>query len=299
MVGLFAKIKESSEEKVEINYLLVDKLIKQALAEDIGTGDLTTSSLVSENAQTKAIIHAKEEGVIAGLLVAQRVFAQLDENILFTQKVKEGTKVAKGDILAVLEGNAHAILMGERLALNLLQRMSGIATQTANFVHYLAESKTQIADTRKTTPGLRMLEKYAVKIGGGKNHRFGLYDAVLIKDNHIKVVGGIKQAINLARKNVSHTVKIEVEVEELTSLQEALEARADIIMLDNMSLENMKKAVEITNGRAILEASGNMTEERIALVARTGVDIISVGALTHSVKALDISLDIGQIKEVR
>lgn len=279
-----------------LNWLLVDKIISNALEEDLGTGDLTTGSLVPEKAVTKGIIHAKEAGVIAGLEVAQRVFAFLDASLSFNAKVKDGDRVTKGTVLAEIEGKARQILIGERLALNLLQRLSGIATKTANFVSLVGSEKARIADTRKTTPGLRMLEKYAVRVGGGSNHRFGLYDAVLIKDNHIKVAGGITAAVELARQNIPHTTKVEVEVENLAGVQEALAVRADIIMLDNMDLAEMREAVAVINGQALVEASGNMTEERIPLVAKTGVDIISVGALTHSVKALDISLDLEAIK---
>lgn len=276
--------------------MLVDGIIRRALEEDIGTGDLTSISIIPAEAVTTGIIHAKEAGVIAGVELAKRVFDCLDPEIRFTAKVADGQQVEKGTVLIQIEGKAREILMGERLALNLLQRLSGIATKTARFVSLVGENRTRIVDTRKTTPGLRILEKYAVKVGGGANHRFGLYDAVLIKDNHIKVAGGVGEAIQLARKEVPHTVKIEVEVENLAGVEEAVAAGADIIMLDNMSLEAMKEAVDIIRGRALVEASGNMTEERIPLVAKTGVDIISVGALTHSVKALDISLDLGSIK---
>lgn len=281
---------------MEINFHFLDKLIAQALEEDIGTGDLTTNSLVPEEAETKAVIHAKERGVIAGIEVAKRVFVFLDPHLQFKALVADGTKVEKGEVLIQLEGRARTILLGERLALNLLQRLSGIATRTARFVELVGDAKARIVDTRKTTPGLRFLEKYAVRVGGGKNHRFGLYDAVMIKDNHIKMAGGIEKAVKIARENVPHTVKIEVEVEDLAGVRAALAVGADIIMLDNMSLEAMEEAVQLIGGRAIVEASGNMTEERIPLVAKTGVDVISVGALTHSVKSMDISLDIGSIK---
>lgn len=281
---------------MQINWFLVDKIITQGLEEDIGTGDLTSSSIIPSDATTKAIIHAKEAGVVAGIEVVRRVFITLEPNISFFPRVKDGQQVDQGTILAEVEGKARAILMGERLALNLLQRLSGIATRTARLVSLVGDKKTRIVDTRKTTPGLRILEKYAVRVGGGHNHRFGLYDAVMIKDNHIKVAGGIAQAVELARRNIPHTAKIEVEVEDLTGVRSALEAKADIIMLDNMELEIMKQSVELVAGRALVEASGNMTEERIPQVVATGVDIISVGALTHSVKALDISLDLGSIK---
>jgi len=281
---------------VELNWLLVDKIIAQALEEDLGTGDLTCNSIIPSEAVTTGVIYTKEEGIIAGIPVAKRVFTFLDPEIKFTVRIREGSRVEKGTVLAELSGKAKAILLGERLALNLLQRLSGIATRTHRLVSLVGTEKTKIADTRKTTPGLRILEKYAVLVGGGSNHRFGLYDAVLIKDNHIKIAQGVGKAVELARKKVPHTVKIEVEVENLADVQEALAARADIIMLDNMSLEMMKEAVALIAGRALVEASGNMTEERIPQVVQTGVDIISVGALTHSVQALDISLDLGSIK---
>lgn len=281
---------------MEINWFLVDKIIAQGLEEDLGTGDLTSNSIIPPEAATKAIIHAKEVGVVAGIQVARRVFTSLDPGISFFPRVKDGQQVEKGTILAEVEGKARVILMGERLALNLLQRLSGIATRTASLVSLVGDKNTRIVDTRKTTPGLRILEKYAVRVGGGHNHRFGLYDAVMIKDNHIKVAGGIAQAVELARKNNPHTVKIEVEVEDLAGVEAALAVKADIIMLDNMNIESMKKAVDLIAGRTLVEASGNMTEERIPEVVQTGVDIISVGALTHSIKALDISLDLGSIK---
>lgn len=281
---------------MQINWFLVDKIIARGLEEDLGTGDLTSNSIIPSDATTKAIIHAKEAGVVAGLEVVRRVFTALEPNISFFPRVKDGQPVERGTVLAEVEGKARVILMGERLALNLLQRLSGIATRTARLVSLVGNRKTRIVDTRKTTPGLRILEKYAVRVGGGHNHRFGLYDAVMIKDNHIKVAGGIAQAVELARKNTPHTAKVEVEVEDLTGVRAALEAKADIIMLDNMDVETMKQAVELVAGRALVEASGNMTEERIPQVVETGVDIISVGALTHSVKALDISLDLGSIK---
>lgn len=281
---------------MEQSLIMVDELIERALAEDIGTGDITTNSIVPTEAITRAYIHAKENGFLVGVQVAEAVFKRLSPEIEFKACKKDGQIINKGDIIAEISGSARVILTGERLALNLLQRLSGVATKTAHLVEMLTYYNTKIVDTRKTTPGLRALEKYAVRMGGGHNHRFGLYDGVLIKDNHIKVAGGIQKAVAMARQKAPHTLKIEVEVEDLEGLQAALEARADIIMLDNMDLATMKQAVELVAGRALLEASGGMDENNILEVAKTGVDIISVGAITHSAKALDISLDIGEIK---
>jgi len=275
---------------------LLDKLIERCLYEDIGSGDITTNSIVPTSASVKGIIHTKQSGVIAGLTVAERVFRFLSTNISFISKVKDGDKVEAGTILAEVEGDARAILTGERVALNFLQRMSGIATYTWFLADKVKEYSVRVVDTRKTTPGLRMLEKYAVLAGGGYNHRYGLYDAVMIKDNHIKVAGGIAQAVAATRQKVSHMVKIEVEVEDLAGVTEALQAKVDVIMLDNMDIHTMEQAIALIGGSALVEASGGINEETIALIAKTGVDIISVGALTHSAQALDISLDIGEIK---
>lgn len=275
---------------------MMDTLIARCLYEDMGSGDITTDHIVPLGGKTKGIIHVKQAGVIAGLNVAEAVFRQLSREISFISKVQDGDRVNAGTILAEIEGNARAILTGERVALNFLQHMSGIATQTAHLVEKVQGYSVRIVDTRKTTPGLRMIEKYAVMAGRGYNHRFGLYDAVMIKDNHIKVAGGIKQAVSAVRRKISHMVKIEVEVENLAGVGEALAAKADVIMLDNMDIEVMKQAVIMIDGRALVEASGGITEETILAIAQTGVDIISVGALTHSVCALDISLDIGEIK---
>jgi len=281
---------------VNVNPKLVEDIVRRALEEDIGTGDLTTEATVPAEATAEAIIHTKEEGVIAGLDAARIVFRTLDPALAFTAAVADGTLVPQGTVIARLAGSARAILMGERTALNLLQRMSGIATMTRRAVEAVKFFPTRIVDTRKTAPGLRLLDKYAVRMGGGQNHRFGLYDAVLIKDNHIKVAGGIGAAVAAARKAIPFTAKVEVETENLEQVQEALTAGADIIMLDNMDYDTMRKAVELINGRALVEASGKVTVETVTDVARTGVDFISMGALTHSVKALDISLDIGEIK---
>jgi len=272
--------------------ILIDKIIEQALLEDIGTGDITTDSIIPNNLKTRGIIKTKEEGVIAGLGIANLVFKKLDSNITFQENIEDGTKVSQNKILAEIIGPARIMLKGERVALNFLQRMSGIATTTAKFYEEIKGFPVRIVDTRKTTPGLRILEKYAVRMGRGNNHRFGLYDAVLIKDNHIAVAGSIKSAVNSVRKQISHTIKIEVEVENLSQLQEALEMKVDIVMLDNMSLDMMKKAVKMAKGKTLIEASGGITLKNVREIAQTGVDLISVGALTHSVKALDISMEI-------
>jgi len=274
--------------------ILVDKIIEQALLEDIGTGDITTESIIPSNLKAKGIIKTSDEGVIAGLDIARLVFQKLDSDNTFQEKIKDGTKITQGKLLAEITGSARTILKGERVALNFLQRMSGIATITSKFCQEVKDFPVRIVDTRKTTPGLRILEKYAVRMGGGHNHRFGLYDAVLIKDNHIAAAGGIKSAVNSVRKQISHTVKIEVEVENLSQLQEALEMRVDVIMLDNMNLNVMKKAVKTAKDKVLLEASGRVTLENVKEIAQTGVDLISIGALTHSVKSLDISMEISK-----
>jgi len=272
--------------------IIVDKIIERGLLEDIGTGDVTTKSIIPSNLKAKGIIKTSEEGVVAGLGIACLVFKKLDSDITFQEKIKDGTKVARGKVLAEITGPARTILKGERVALNFLQRMSGIATITSKFCQEVKDFPARIVDTRKTTPGLRILEKYAVRMGGGYNHRFGLYDAVLIKDNHIAVAGGIKSAVNSVRKQISHTVKIEVEVENISQFQEALEMKVDIIMLDNMNLDTMKEAVKMAKGKVLIEASGGITLEKARKIAQTGVDLISIGALTHSVKSLDISMEI-------
>ncbi|MEA3453788.1 MAG: carboxylating nicotinate-nucleotide diphosphorylase [Candidatus Caldatribacteriota bacterium] len=278
--------------------ILVDKIIEQALLEDIGTGDITTESIIPPNLKAKGIIKTSEEGVVAGLDIACLVFRKLDSDITFQEKIKDGTKVTQGKVLAEITGSAQIILKGERVALNFLQRMSGIATITSKFCQEVKDFPVRIVDTRKTTPGLRILEKYAVRMGGGYNHRFGLYDAVLIKDNHIAVAGGIKSAVNSVRKQISHTVKIEVEVENLSQLQEALEMKVDIIMLDNMNLDTMREAVKMVKGKALIEASGGVTLKNVREIAQTGVDLISIGALTHSVKSLDISMEIKNVSRI-
>lgn len=273
--------------------IITDRIIKNALEEDLGWGDVTTDSTIPVGSTIKGNFTAKAEGVVCGIDVCRRVFEIIDESIEFQAFASDGQHVSKGEILAAINGNARSILKGERTALNFFQRMSGIATMTNRFVREVSGSKTRIVDTRKTVPGLRIFDKYSVRVGGGYNHRFNLSDMVLIKDNHIKAAGGIAPAVEAARRNLSHSVKIEVEVESIKELMEAVDVKADIIMLDNMSLDMMREAVGIAGGKALLEASGNMTlegERNVKAVAETGVDIISVGALTNSVEALDISL---------
>jgi nicotinate-nucleotide pyrophosphorylase (carboxylating) len=264
-------------------------LFNLAYAEDIGDGDITTNNLIPPNEDKTAIMVVKEEGVIAGLPVAEMVFKKFDKNIVWKTLMPDGSKVNPGDIVAEFKGNYRALLTGERKALNFLQRLSGIATYAYECMKEVEGTKVEILDTRKTLPGYRYLDKYAVRMGGGSNHRFGLYDMVMIKDNHIQVAGGIKQAVEAIRLKIPKSIKIEVETANLEMVQEALEAEVDIIMLDNMSSEMMAEAVKLINKRAKIEASGNMTIKRIKKVAKTGVDYISIGALTHSVKALDIS----------
>ena len=339
---------------MNLNYIEVDEIVRRALNEDIGSGDLTTALTVSPASVCTAHIIAHEEGVIAGLPIAavcfqlvaesysagnltilkrmrpiggptlpvegppqvgkpiritakhlgkpavqvtggpspQRKPIEQDRSIIFRPEVADGSEVAQGDLVAEVTGPTAAVLTAERTALNFLQHLSGIATKTAALSKLIHGTGAALVDTRKTTPGLRMLEKYAVRTGGGQNHRFGLYDAVLIKDNHIRAAGGIKEAIAAARSGASHMVKIEIEADTPAQVEQALEAGADIILLDNMSIANMKRSVEMCKGIAITEASGGITESTIAKVALTGVDLISVGALTHSSRALDLSLDI-------
>jgi len=269
---------------------IVDRLIDLALEEDIGPGDVTTQALIPPNLKGEAHIRAKQPLVVAGLPVAARVFHRLEPALKFEPQTAEGQEVEPGTVLAVLTGPVAPILTGERVALNFLMRLSGIATFTRRMVSLIAGSPVALVDTRKTTPGWRLLEKYAVRLGGGRNHRFGLYDAVLIKNNHLAAVGSITEAVRLARANAPQALRVEVEVADLAGLQEALNAGADVIMLDNMDEETMARAVAITAGRAELEASGGMTQERLTRVAATGVNFISMGALTHSAPAADIHL---------
>ena len=269
---------------------IVEASVRAALAEDIGTGDITTRATIPEDMTASGSFIAKQDGVICGLYVVRAVFAAVDSRTTFTPNICDGDKVKKGDIIAIVSGFAASLLSAERVSLNFLQHLSGIATYTAGCVAKVAGTKAKIVDTRKTTPGLRVFEKYAVKVGGGSNHRFNLADGVLIKDNHIKAAGSIASAVNAARANAPHMLKIEVEVENEEMLREALAVKADIIMLDNMDLQQMADAVRIVDGKALTEASGNMDEKDLSQVAATGVDLISMGALTHTVKAMDISL---------
>lgn len=273
-----------------MDYIGLDEFLLSALKEDVGTGDITTNSCIPAENRSEAFFIAKEEGIICGIDIAQRVFYLVDERITLIPKMKDGAYVKKGDIIAEVIGPSRGILTGERVALNLMQRLSGTATSTATAVSSVEGTNAKIADTRKSTPGLRVLEKYAVRVGGGHNHRFNLSDGVLIKDNHIAAAGGIADAVKAARAAVPHVMKIEVETETLDEVQQALDAGADIIMLDNMSTELMAQSVALIAGKALTEASGNMGEKDLFEVAETGVDYISIGALTHSVKSLDISM---------
>ena len=268
----------------------IDKVVLNALEEDMPYGDVTTDNLISDEDFTEAKFIAKADGVISGMPVAARVFELIDSRTSLEILKNDGECVQKGDIIAILRGPTAAVLKGERTALNLMQRMSGIATRTRVFTELVKDYPVSVADTRKTTPGLRYLEKYAVRCGGGRNHPYSLSDAVMLKDNHIAAGGGILSAVRKVRANIPHTVKIEVEVENMDMVRDAVESGADIIMLDNMNEAAMAEAVRYIAGRALVEASGDVTEERICAIAETGVDIISIGRITHSVKALDISL---------
>jgi nicotinate-nucleotide pyrophosphorylase (carboxylating) len=268
----------------------IDRIIQTALQEDIGSGDITTLSTVPKGTPAQAELVAKEDFYLSGIEVAQRVFSLLDAHVAFDALREDGGFVKRGEVIAWIKGDAHTLLQGERVALNLLQRMSGIATHTAAFVAAVAESDAIIVDTRKTMPGLRVLDKYSVRMGGGQNHRTSLYDGVLIKENHITAAGGITAAVAGAKKRAPHTLKIEVETENMDDVREALDAGADIIMLDNMDLDTMREAVELIDGRAIAEASGGVNLETVSDIAKTGVNLISVGALTHSSPAVDISM---------
>lgn len=282
-----------------LNIRALEGQIRLWLEEDIGSGDITTLTTIPEDRQGVGIIHVKEDGILAGIPVAEAVFRVVDPNLTFQAARQDGERIVKGTVLAEVRGSIRSILLGERLALNLMQRLSGIATRTREFVDALDGLPTRLVDTRKTTPGHRMLEKYAVRVGGGHNHRFGLYDAVMIKDNHIKGAGGITQAVAAARSQIPHTMKIEVEVEGFVQLEEAMAADADIIMLDNMKPSDMSQAVGILKANKphiLVEASGNVNLSTIRGIAETGVDVISVGRLTYSVQALDISLDLNERK---
>jgi nicotinate-nucleotide pyrophosphorylase (carboxylating) len=270
----------------------IRKIIKAALAEDIGAGDITTQAIVSRKKKGWAQVIAKDDFVLAGMDVFEETFRLLDENIKVKKIINDGGRAKKGNIIAEVSGSLFYMLQAERVALNLLQRMSGIATLAAKYMEAVRGTKAKILDTRKTVPGLRILDKMAVRIGGGSNHRTGLYDGVLIKDNHIEAAGGITAAVKAQRKHLPHTLKIEVETKNMQEVKEALNCGVDIIMLDNMTVPAMKKAVTLIAGRALVEASGNVTLQNVAVIAATGVDLISVGELTHSVRAADISLKI-------
>ena len=270
--------------------LSLDDIISAALREDIHTGDLTTQAVVPKPQSASGCLVAKEPMTVAGIAVAERVFTLLDVKTMFRSAVLDGQVVQQGTVLATVEGNAGMLLQGERVALNLLQRMCGIATLTQSYVQAVAGTGVRIVDTRKTTPGLRMLEKYAVRVGGGINHRTGLYDGVLIKENHIAAVGGITEAIRRARAYIPHTLKIEIETESVEQVQEALAAGADIIMLDNMDCDTMRQCVQLIGGKVPVEASGGVNLTTVRAIAETGVDIISIGALTHSPRSMDISM---------
>lgn len=276
-----------------INSIYLDNIIKTALLEDINYLDVTTDYLIPEDQENTARFLAKDDGVLCGIDAALRVFHILQpQGFEATVYKHDGDALEKGDIIAEIKGKTRTILKGERTALNLIQHMSGVATTTNRAVKIIEGTNASIADTRKTLPGLRPLQKYAVTVGGGKNHRYNLSDAAMLKDNHVDAGGGIANAVAKLKQKLGHMTKIELEVRNLDELGQALEAGVDVIMLDNMSVEQMREAVEITNGRALLEASGGITDETLRAIAETGVDIISMGAVTHSVKAFDISLKI-------
>ena len=280
------------ERRRSVNHLMLEEIVRRALLEDLGWGDVSTESIVSESATAAGVITAKAPGVVCGLPVAENVFHLLNPETRFLAEVAEGARVSAGQAIAMVEGLTRVILGGERVALNFLQRMSGIATQTAELVKAVRPFGVRVVDTRKTTPGLRLLEKYAVRVGGGFNHRLGLDDGVLLKENHLRAAGGIAEAVARVRARAGHMVVIEVEVTDLAEVQEALDCGADAILLDNMDLDMMREAVSMIGGRAVVEASGGITAETVSDVARTGVDILSVGFLTHSYGSLDMSLNL-------
>ena len=269
----------------------IDSIIEAALQEDLPQGDITSESIIPDDSRSRAIILAKEDGILAGMDVASRVFEKIDPDVEFKKEKNDGQKFSKGETLAELEGSSISILKGERTALNFLQRMSGIATTTRRFVEALKGTRSKILDTRKTTPGLRYLEKYAVKMGGGQNHRRNLSEMVLIKDNHLKLVGSISEAVKRAKERVAPGIKVEVEATCLTEAQEAVRSGADMVMLDNMSMGKMKEVVEWVEGRIPLEVSGSVTLSKIREIAALGIDFISVGSLTHSYRSVDISME--------
>ena len=281
---------------MNINHPSVDNLIKLALAEDIGSGDITTDAIVSQNVKGEAYVVAKEDMVLSGIDVFKKVFQNVSGqwsvvSSQFKERYRDGEIVRSGKIIIEMSGNMRTLLTGERTALNFLQRMSGIATLTKKFVDSVKGFKAKIIDTRKTTPCLRILEKYAVQCGGGINHRFGLYDGILIKDNHIKAAGGIIKAVKRVRDNAPHLIKIEVETKSLKEVKDALNCKADVIMLDNMDIPAIKKAVKLIDKRALIEVSGGVNLKNVVQIASTGVDYISIGALTHSARAVDISME--------
>jgi len=269
-----------------------DELIDLALKEDIGIGDITTENLIGPDLHGTAAIVAKENLTICGFDVVHKVFQRLDPKIKYIPHFSDGDNILSGQTVLEMEGNLAALLSGERTALNFMQRLSGIATLTRSYLKYIKNTKVRLVDTRKTTPGLRALEKYAVRMGGGFNHRIGLYDGVLIKDNHIAACSGISKAVDQIKSKISHLIKIEVETTTLSQVKEALLAEADVIMLDNMDLDQIRKAVAIIDGKALVEVSGGVTEEKLGQLVGTGVDLISVGALTHSARAMDLSMRI-------
>lgn len=269
----------------------IDSIIEAALQEDLPKGDITSESIIPDDSRSRAIILAKEDGILAGMDVASRVFEKIDPDVEFKREKDDRQKFSKGETLAELEGSSISILKGERTALNFLQRMSGIATTTGRFVEALKGTRTKILDTRKTTPGLRNLEKYAVKMGGGQNHRRNLSEMVLIKDNHLKLVGSISEAVKRAKERVAPGIKVEVEATCLTEVQEAVRSGADMVMLDNMSMGKMKEVVKWVEGRIPLEVSGSVTLSKIKEIAALGIDFISVGSLTHSYRSVDISME--------
>ena len=268
----------------------IDRIVRTALEEDIGLGDITTEATVEKGVLARAQLVAKEDFTVAGLDVAAKVFSVLDQETSFEKLKQDGEKVHRGEVLAWIRGEARVLLQGERVALNLLQRMSGIATMTSRFVAEVSGTGALVVDTRKTVPGLRVLDKYAVRMGGGRNHRTSLYDGVLIKENHVSAAGGIAEAVQRARRRISHVLKIEIETRNLEEVREALQAGADVILLDNMSLEELREAVALVGDAAITEASGGVTLETVREIAETGVGVISVGSLTHSCSAVDISM---------
>jgi nicotinate-nucleotide pyrophosphorylase (carboxylating) len=272
----------------------IDRIIRNALDEDVGSGDITTDAVIHDDSRGEALLFARERLIVAGLQVFGRVFQILDSRIEVHTRCLEGETATEDTVIAGVTGPMAAILRGERTALNFFQRMSGIATVTRQFVDKVRDRDVRIVDTRKTAPGLRVLDKYAVRVGGGRNHRLGLFDGVLIKDNHITAAGSISKAVKRAKETAPHTLKVEVEVEDLAGLKEAIHAGADVVLLDNMAVDTMRDAVRLATGRILLEASGNVSLDTVEAIAHTGVDIISVGGLTHSPRAVDVSLRVSE-----